>query len=98
MFLPFFSSAWALARTSNADSVPIRDIFSTSCTGLAASAAHRSEELCVCLGLAHFFEKQFHGFHGRERIEHLSQNPDSGQLVLRNKQLFLTSCRPVDID
>ena len=34
----------------------------------------------------------------RQRVEHLAQDPDAAQLVLRHQQLFLARARLVDVD
>ena len=42
--------------------------------------------------------EQFHGFDGRERVEHLAQDPDALQVFLGDEQLFLTRAGALNVD
>src|SRR5262249_32375947 len=61
-FLPCFSNARAFARTSKADSVPIRDIFSASRMVEVVISLHQRSRPARP-GLSFFFRHRLHVFH-----------------------------------
>ncbi len=61
-------------------------------------AGHGGKKLRVCLGLGEAAQQKFHGFHGRERAQDLSQYPDAIQLVRRQEQFVFAGSGAVDID
>src|SRR5258705_5824599 len=61
-------------------------------------AGHRRQEFRIRLRLRKSSAEQLHGLNGRERIQHLAQNPDAIEFVRRHQEFFLARSRAVDID
>src|SRR5437868_8725242 len=59
---------------------------------------HVRQELAVRRRFAQLVDQQFHGFHRRERVQHFTQHPDTRQVFLGNKQLFLTGSGALNIN
>ncbi len=59
---------------------------------------HRCEELGVGLGLVEAFEDDLHLLDRRERVEHATHDPNSGEVLLANEQLFLACAGPLQVD
>src|SRR5258708_39467523 len=59
---------------------------------------HRSEELRVALGLAHFREQELHAFHRGERREHLAKHPHAIEILLHDEEFFLAGTALLDVD
>src|SRR6185437_9360724 len=71
----------------------------------------RPPELEFCLELVHVLQEfrviadlletaneKLHGFDGRQRVEHLAEDPDALQVFLGDEQLFLAGAAALDVD
>ncbi len=56
-------------------------------------AGHRGQKFRVGFGFRQPAQKQLHGLHRRQRVQHLAQHPDAVQFVGRHQQLFLSRAR-----
>src|SRR6187402_649413 len=64
----------------------------------ARSALHGIEELVVGLRVLHLVEHELHRAQFIHRVEQLAQDPDLGEQVRLDEQVFATGARAVDVD
>ena len=67
-------------------------------SSIGLQRAHIGQEFAVAAGLAELVDQQFHGFHGRKRVQNFPQNPDAREIFLRNQEFFFTRAGALNID
>lgn len=58
---------------------------------------HQLKKILIKLNLTHLINKKLHKINHIERIDQLTKNPDTTQLMIKHKQLFFTHTQLIDV-